>query len=190
MNKSVVVTLVVLTAVGTYFAFDRGPPVPVDRAQPPPQPESGPLPAAPDGADEAELPMSVPDIADRVAPPPPAPIGARATIVSPAPGATTTSPFLIRMAVTGLALAPAGSEDPRAGHFHVLVDMPPTDSGGPIVRDAHHIDVASGTSEVELELSPGEHTLQLLLGDGNHMPHHPPVLSDPLTVTVRRRDKE
>jgi hypothetical protein len=34
-------------------------------------------------------------------------------------------------------------------------------------------------------LPPGTHTLQLLLGDMNHVPHNPPVLSKKITFTFR-----
>jgi hypothetical protein len=35
-----------------------------------------------------------------------------------------------------------------------------------------------------LELDPGDHTLQLLLGDGNHVPHDTALISDPIVITV------
>jgi hypothetical protein len=36
-----------------------------------------------------------------------------------------------------------------------------------------------------LELPPGKHTLQLVMGDENHMVHAPPVVSRKITVSVR-----
>jgi hypothetical protein len=38
---------------------------------------------------------------------------------------------------------------------------------------------------VEIELEPGTHTLQLLLGDEMHIPHDPPILSEQITIEVR-----
>ena len=35
-----------------------------------------------------------------------------------------------------------------------------------------------------IELPPGKHTLQLLMGDGNHVPFDPPVMSKKITITV------
>ncbi|TDJ67424.1 MAG: DUF4399 domain-containing protein, partial [Proteobacteria bacterium] len=35
-----------------------------------------------------------------------------------------------------------------------------------------------------IELSPGEHTLQLLLGDFAHIPHVPPMVSERITIVV------
>jgi len=37
---------------------------------------------------------------------------------------------------------------------------------------------------VELSLPPGQHTLQLILGDHMHIPHDPPIVSDRITVVV------
>jgi hypothetical protein len=34
-------------------------------------------------------------------------------------------------------------------------------------------------------LKPGKHTLQLVLGDQNHTPHNPPVVSKKITITVQ-----
>ena len=42
-----------------------------------------------------------------------------------------------------------------------------------------------GQTETTITLSPGTHTLQLLLADMNHMPHKPPVVSKKITITVK-----
>ena len=42
-----------------------------------------------------------------------------------------------------------------------------------------------GQTETTVTLTPGKHTLQLLLGDSNHVPHSPPVLSKKITITVK-----
>jgi hypothetical protein len=36
-----------------------------------------------------------------------------------------------------------------------------------------------------LALAPGEHTLQLVLADTNHVPHEPPVVSEQIRITVK-----
>ena len=41
-----------------------------------------------------------------------------------------------------------------------------------------------GQTEVTLDLPPGEHTFQLVLGDAGHVPHSPPIFSEVITVTV------
>jgi hypothetical protein len=41
-----------------------------------------------------------------------------------------------------------------------------------------------GQTESSLPLSPGKHTLQLLLADSLHTPHDPAVISKKITITV------
>ena len=53
-----------------------------------------------------------------------------------------------------------------------------------IPADDNHIHFGGGQTEVTLELEPGEHTIQLLLGDHNHVPHDPVVVSEVVTFTV------
>lgn len=68
----------------------------------------------------------------------------------------------------------------------MLIDqakLPPMDA--PIPADANHKHFGGGQTEVSVELAPGTHTLQLLLGDMNHMPHDPPILSNKITITVK-----
>jgi len=36
----------------------------------------------------------------------------------------------------------------------------------------------------EITLPPGRHSLRMLLGDYRHVPHDPPLVSEPLTITV------
>lgn len=50
--------------------------------------------------------------------------------------------------------------------------------------DDNHKHFGGGQTETMLELAPGEHTLQLVLGDMNHVPFDPPVASDVITITV------
>jgi hypothetical protein len=58
--------------------------------------------------------------------------------------------------------------------------LPPFDQ--PIGGDVRHF--GGGQTQTELTLPPGTHTLQLILGDMNHVPHDPPVYSERITVTV------
>ena len=90
----------------------------------------------------------------------------------------------LRMGLQNAGIAPAGVTQPRTGHHHLLIDtdLPPLDA--PIPADKNHLHFGSGQTEVRLELPPGQHTLQLLLGDANHMPHNPPLYSQQITITV------
>lgn len=115
----------------------------------------------------------------------PAPDGAEVYIISPADGATVDSPVTVRFGLRGMGVAPAGVDRPATGHHHLLVDSGLPDLTQPIPSDEHHLHFGGGQTEVTLELPPGRHTLQLLLGDQNHIPHDPPVVSPRITITVR-----
>lgn len=114
----------------------------------------------------------------------PAPEGARVYIISPADGETVTSPALVRFGLSGAGVAPAGVDAPNTGHHHLLINtgLPPLDA--PIPKDEHHYHFGAGQTETTLELEPGSYTLQLILGDHLHIPHDPPITSDPITITV------
>ena len=116
----------------------------------------------------------------------PSPPGAAVYIISPADGATVSSPVTVQFGLKGMGVAPAGIEKDKTGHHHLLIDvaeLPPLDE--PIPADDSHKHFGGGQTEVTLELPPGSHTLQLLLGDQNHIPHEPPVLSEKITITVQ-----
>ena len=84
-----------------------------------------------------------------------------------------------------IGVAPAGVDRPNTGHHHLLVDVPvPERMDEPIPNDKHHLHFGAGQTETILELPPGTHTLQLLMGDANHVPHDPPVMSKRITIHV------
>jgi hypothetical protein len=113
-----------------------------------------------------------------------APEGVRLYFISPKDGETVKSPLTVRFGLEGMGVAPAGVDQPATGHHHLIVDSdtPPLDR--PVPTDANHIHFGKGQTETTIELAPGRHTLQLLLGDHAHMPHDPPVVSERITVTV------
>lgn len=115
-----------------------------------------------------------------------APAGARVYIISPADGATVGREFTVRFGLAGMGVAPAGVDRPDTGHHHLLIDVKelPT-AGQPIPNDAHHRHFGGGQTETVLKLTPGTHTLQLELGDANHVPFAPPVVSKRITVHVK-----
>lgn len=112
------------------------------------------------------------------------PEGARVFFESPQDGDVVTSPVKVEFAVDGMQVVPAGQAAPDSGHHHVLIDtgLPPL--GQPIPADARHVHFGDGSSSTELDLEPGRHTLQLLFADHLHVPHDPPVYSEPITITV------
>jgi hypothetical protein len=115
----------------------------------------------------------------------PAPEGAAVAIIMPEDGAVVSSPFTVYFGLSGMGVAPAGVEWDNTGHHHLLVDLddlPAMDA--PLPFDDNHRHFGGGQTQVTLDLPPGEHTLQLLLADWQHLPFDPPILSEKITVTV------
>ncbi|HEX2492595.1 MAG TPA: DUF4399 domain-containing protein [Steroidobacter sp.] len=114
----------------------------------------------------------------------PSPAGAEVYFIAPRDGETVSSPVAVKFGIRGMAVAPAGVASDNSGHHHLIVDadLPPLDA--PIPADAHHLHFGKGQTETTLELKPGKHTLQLLLGDSLHIPHEPPVRSKQITIAV------
>jgi len=116
----------------------------------------------------------------------PAPEGAKVYFISPADGETVSSPVTVRFGLSGMGVAPAGTAKDHTGHHHLLIDVeevPPLDK--PVPNDDNHMHFGGGQTEASVELSPGMHTLQLLLGDMGHLPHDPPVISEKITIEVQ-----
>ena len=109
---------------------------------------------------------------------------ARVFIISPENGATITGPVTVVFGIEGYSIAPAGTDEEGTGHHHLLVDTDLPPAGQPIPADENHLHFGKGQTETTLELAPGDHTLQLLLGDGNHVPHSVALISDPIVITV------
>jgi hypothetical protein len=110
--------------------------------------------------------------------------GARVYIISPADGARVKSPVTVRFGLSGMGVAPAGVEFANSGHHHLVIDAPEPPDNLPLPTDDHHRHFGKGQTEVELELAPGKHTLQLVFADAKHVPHDPPLVSKPITITV------
>ena len=114
-----------------------------------------------------------------------APAGAEAYIISPQDGAKVHSPVRVQFGLKGMGVAPAGVKVDNTGHHHLLVDTDvPAELSTPLPATDKIVHFGKGQTETTLTLTPGKHTLQLLLGDQNHIPHDPPVLSKKITITV------
>ena len=102
-------------------------------------------------------------------------------------GDTVSSPFLVQFGLSGMGVAPAGVEKPNTGHHHLLIDTTLTadQMKEPIPADDNHKHFGGGQTEAMVTLPKGQHTLQLVLGDWTHIPHVPPVMSEPIRITVR-----
>jgi hypothetical protein len=121
---------------------------------------------------------------ERTASPP----GAEVYIISPRNGATVHSPVHVQFGLKGMGVAPAGVKFENTGHHHLLIDTDaPTDLSAPLPATDKVVHFGKGQTETTLTtLTPGKHTLQLLLADQNHIPHNPPVISKKITITVAK----
>jgi hypothetical protein len=111
--------------------------------------------------------------------------GATLSFLMPENGAVVPPTFTVKFLISGMGIAPAGSNIENTGHHHLLVDvtqLPAMDQPLPKSDQVRHF--GGGQTEVELALAEGEHTLQLLFADYSHTPHDPPVISEKITITV------
>jgi hypothetical protein len=112
------------------------------------------------------------------------PEGASVYIISPTDGETVSSPVTVRFGLKGMGVGPAGLDNPKTGHHHLIIDAPLPDPNLPIPADDKHRHFGGGQTEVTLELTPGPHSLQLMLGDLNHIPHTRPLVSERIEILV------
>jgi hypothetical protein len=116
----------------------------------------------------------------------PAPENAKVYFIGLKDGDTVTSPVIIRFGLSGMGIAPAGTQVENTGHHHLIIDDKiegeALDAAIPV--DEHHVHFGKGQTEASVTLSKGQHTLQLVLGDWTHIPHKPPVMSERITVNV------
>ena len=115
----------------------------------------------------------------------PSPDGAAVAFANLADGDVVPPGYTVRFSVSGMGIAPAGVAIENTGHFHLLIDLPelPT-MDGPLPATPSILHFGKGQADTTLDLPEGEHTLQLLLADHAHVPHDPPVLSEPVRITV------
>lgn len=110
--------------------------------------------------------------------------GANVFFITPADGATVANPISIEFGIAGMDVVKAGNDQPNSGHHHLLIDAGLPDLGLPIPADEHHVHFGDGSTSTQITLPPGEHKLQMLLGDHLHIPHNPPLTSAQITITV------
>lgn len=124
------------------------------------------------------------------------PKGAKVYIVNLRDGRTVKAKngkVKVVFGVSGMGICPAGitasgQPIPDTGHHHLLVDvdkLPPLNQPLPADQPDSVKHFGKGQTEVDLELKPGKHTLQLVFADYGHVPHNPPVISKKITITVK-----
>jgi len=106
--------------------------------------------------------------------------------VWPQDGTMIKGGFWCRFGLRNMGVTHAGDDFPNSGHHHLLIDVnDPLDPNEPILQDKSHLHFGAGQTEARIELPPGKHTLQLVLGDAKHYPFIPPLVSNKITITVK-----
>ena len=106
-------------------------------------------------------------------------------IIQPTDGQTVGKTFKVVFGLSNMGVAPAGTTKKNTGHHHILIDkksLPDLTQPLPATDKIKHF--GGGQTETMLTLEPGEHTLQLVLGNYAHIPHSRPIVSDKITITV------
>ena len=113
------------------------------------------------------------------------PDNAQLYIIWPKDGRTIPGgKFWLRMGLKNFGVAPASTEKANTGHHHVIINAPLPAFDAEIPNDKNHLHFGGGQTEARIQLPPGRHTIQLLMGDHDHVPHNPPLYSERITVIV------
>ncbi|SFL91937.1 protein of unknown function [Rugamonas rubra] len=113
--------------------------------------------------------------------------GALAQTVSfaePVDGATVSSPFKVKFAVSGMDVKPAGDMSDNTGHHHLLINASAIKAGESVPFDETHLHFGKGQTEAEVKLPPGSYTLTMQFANGAHQSYGP-GLSKSIKVTVK-----
>lgn len=111
---------------------------------------------------------------------------AKAYFITPVNDAVVNQQFKVVFGLSNMGVSPAGIEKKHTGHHHLLIDLETLpDLSKPLPANANVKHFGGGQTEAIVELAPGKHTLQLLLGNHLHIPHHKPVVSEKITVFVK-----
>lgn len=113
-----------------------------------------------------------------------APTDAAVYFIEPVDGATVKGPVKVVFGLRNMGVAPAGVNQEKTGHHHLLINQPEINLAQPLPATEQVVHFGGGQTETTLTLPKGTHTLQLLLGDWKHQPHQPPVMSDKIKITV------
>lgn len=115
-----------------------------------------------------------------------APKDAKLYFITPHDGQKVRGGFWVRFGLRNMGVTHAGDDNQNAGHHYLLIDVnDPVDPKEPILQDKSHLHFGAGQTKTLLELPPGTHTLQLVLGDAKHSPFEPPIVSEKITIRMR-----
>ena len=118
------------------------------------------------------------------------PSGAKVYFVSPKQGSvfdrSEGSEIEVVFGIKGMQVAPAGIATLNSGHHHLLINMSELpDLTLPLPASDQVLHFGKGQTMTVIDLAPGIHRLQLVLGNHVHIPHSPPVLSEIIEIEVK-----
>jgi hypothetical protein len=107
--------------------------------------------------------------------------------ISPSDGAVVQGPVTVRFGLKGMGVAPAGVKFDNTGHHHLLVDTDFSELklDAPLPATDKILHFGKGQTETTLTLSPGKHTLEIVLADYLHNSFDPPLHSKKIAITVK-----
>ena len=105
--------------------------------------------------------------------------------IEPSDGDLVDQTFEVVFGISGMTLSPAGTYEIGTGHHHLIIDAPLPDLTMPVPATKNHLHFGKAQDRVKITLEPGQHTLQMILGDGNHFPHKPPIYSEIIVIEVQ-----
>ena len=115
----------------------------------------------------------------------PSPEGATVSFANIEDGAVVPTTFLVQFSVSGMGIAPAGTDIENTGHHHLLIDVEELPNANlPLPANENFVHYGKGQTETTLTLPEGTHTLQLVFADYVHIPHDPVVKSERVTIVV------
>ena len=110
--------------------------------------------------------------------------GSGVDFIQPKNGDTVPQTFIVKFAVKGMKVAPAGEMTADTGHHHLLIDVPDVAEGEVIPMNEGHRHFGKGQTETEITLPPGRHRLTMQFADGAHRSYGPPYRKT-IEVTVK-----
>jgi hypothetical protein len=112
--------------------------------------------------------------------------GPTVKVTAPSNGATLTNPVTVTVVTSGALIKAATDGDPNAAHLHYFIDRDPATvlkPGQPIPTGQADIIHTPDTSEALPTLSPGAHTVWVVLAHTDHTPYSPNV-QDQVSFTL------
>jgi hypothetical protein len=106
------------------------------------------------------------------------------SFVEPADGATVSSPFKVKFAVSGMEIKPAGDMTANTGHHHLLINAEDVKAGEVIPADEKHMHFGKGQTETTVTLPPGKYKLTMQFANGLHQSYGP-AMSKSIEITVK-----